>query len=86
MGRVAIVVLTDGVSNTAQDPLEAVQAIIDQYAVTVHTVTFTKGADQDAMASVAAAGFGRHYHADEGDALIAIFEEIANNLPTILTE
>lgn len=81
-----IVVLTDGVSNTGQDPLDAVQAIIDQNLVTIHTVTFTKGADQESMAAVAEAGFGRHYHADEGDALIAIFEEIANNLPTILTE
>lgn len=81
-----IVVLTDGVSNAGQDPLEAVQDIIEQYAVTIHTVTFTQGADQESMSAVAEAGYGRHYHADEGDALISIFEEIANNLPTILTE
>jgi hypothetical protein len=54
--------------------------------VTIHTVTFGAGADQDAMQSVAEAGYGRHYHAEDGDELVEIFEEIANNLPTILTE
>ena len=38
------------------------------------------------LALVAAIGGGTHYHADDGESLIAIFEEIANNLPTILTE
>ncbi len=81
-----IVVLTDGISNSGQDPDEAVADIMESNEVTIHTVTFTPGADKDAMSSVAQAGHGRHYHADDGSALIAIFEEIANNLPTILTE
>ncbi len=81
-----IVVLTDGENNNGQDPGAAVEEILGQYAVTIHTVTFTLGADQTAMKSVAEAGRGRHYHADDGNALISIFEEIANNLPTILTE
>lgn len=81
-----IVVLTDGENNNGQDPGAAVEEIMGQYAVTIHTVTFTLGADQSAMQSVAEAGHGRHYHADDGNALISIFEEIANNLPTILTE
>lgn len=81
-----IVVLTDGENNNGQDPGDAVEEIMGQYAVTIHTVTFTLGADQSAMQSVAEAGHGRHYHADDGTALISIFEEIANNLPTILTE
>lgn len=81
-----IVVLTDGENNNGQDPGAAVEEIMGQYAVTIHTVTFTLGADQTAMKAVAEAGRGRHYHADDGNALITIFEEIANNLPTILTE
>jgi uncharacterized protein YegL len=81
-----IVVLTDGENNNGQDPGAAVAEIMGQYAVTIHTVTFTLGADQAAMKAVAEAGHGRHYHADDGTALISIFEEIANNLPTILTE
>jgi hypothetical protein len=81
-----IVVLTDGENNNGQDPGAAVADIIEDHAVTIHTVTFTEGADETAMESVATAGGGRHYHADDGSALVEIFEEIANNLPTILTE
>ncbi len=81
-----IVVLTDGENNNGEEPEDAAEDIIEDNNVTIHTVTFTPGADQDAMEDVAATGFGRHYHADDGDGLIDIFEEIANNLPTILTE
>jgi hypothetical protein len=81
-----IVVLTDGENNAGEEPEDAAEDIIEDNNVTIHTVTFTPGADQDAMEDVAATGYGRHYHADEGDGLVAIFEEIANNLPTILTE
>lgn len=81
-----IVVLTDGVSNAGTNPGAAVSNIVGQANVTIHTVTFTPGADQSAMQAVAEAGNGRHYHDNDGTQLIAIFEEIANNLPTILTE
>ena len=81
-----IVVLTDGVSNSGTNPGEAVSEIVGEANVTIHTVTFTPGADQSAMQAVADAGHGRHYHDDDGSRLVAIFEEIANNLPTILTE
>lgn len=81
-----IVVLTDGVSNSGTSPGAAVSQIVGEANVTIHTVTFTPGADQTAMKAVAAAGHGRHYHDNDGTRLIAIFEEIANNLPTILTE
>jgi Flp pilus assembly protein TadG len=81
-----IVVLTDGENNSGEDPEEAVESIVAGNAVTIHTVTFSYGADQDAMEKVAIAGHGRHYHANDGSALVHIFEEIANNLPTILTE
>ena len=81
-----IVVLTDGENNNGEDPEVAVQNIMDENEITVHAVTFSLGADKATMAEVARIGHGRHYHADDGTALIAIFEEIANNLPTILTE
>jgi len=81
-----IVVMTDGDSNAGVDPVTAAQSIVANNNATIHTVTFTLGANQAPMQSVAEYGQGRHYHADEGEALIAIFEEIANNLPTILTE
>lgn len=81
-----IVVLTDGEKNASEDPSDAVSEIISQPLVTIHTLTYSKGADQDAMRAVAEAGFGRHYYADDGSELIEIFEELANYLPTILTE
>lgn len=81
-----IVVLTDGDNNAGADPQSAVTNIIGNNNVTIHTVTFTQGAVQGPMKRVAEAGFGRHYHADDGEKLVSIFEEIANNLPTILTE
>ena len=81
-----IVVLTDGINNRNPDPDDAVRGIVGGNNVTIHAVTFTQGADQSAMQEVARLGGGRHYHANDGDALVEIFEEIANNLPTILTE
>ena len=55
-------------------------------AVTIHAVTFTEGAVQQPMKNVAREGDGQHFHANDGIRLVEIFEEIANNLPTILTE
>jgi len=81
-----IVVLTDGENNSGVHPLEAARTIIESNDVTIHAVTFTPGADQDSMQEVAGAGKGRHYHANDGSDLVTIFAEIANNLPTILTE
>ena len=77
--------MTDGVNNQNPDPVTATQQIIGDNAVTIHTVTFTNGADRTVMQEVAEIGGGKAYHANDGDALIEIFEEIANNLPTILT-
>ena len=82
-----IVVLTDGQNNSGEkSPVTSATEIVGSYNVTIHTVTFTSGADQNTMASVAAVGGGKHYHADDGSGLIDIFEEIANNLPTVITE
>jgi hypothetical protein len=38
------------------------------------------------MQDVAETGGGKHYHAATGEELVSIFQEIANNLPTILVE
>jgi len=82
-----IVVLTDGANSSGTlDPVSVVKDIRSVNNITIHTVTFTEGADKSAMEEVAKYGGGRHYHADDGEVLIEIFEEIANNLPTILTE
>ncbi|MEM7456220.1 MAG: vWA domain-containing protein, partial [Planctomycetota bacterium] len=81
-----IVVLTDGDSNTGVHPVTAARNIVAENDVVIHTVTFSRQANKTEMKLVAARGNGRHYHADEGEDLINVFREIANNLPTVLTE
>lgn len=81
-----IVVLTDGENTSGEKPEDAVKAVVKDNSVTIHAVTFTKGAKKEPMQKVAKAGNGQAFHADDGERLVEIFEEIANNLPTILTE
>ena len=86
--RKTIVVLTDGIENPSASPRaeEAANSIVGSDDVQIHTVTFTAGADRSAMQAVADIGGGKHYHANSGDELVEIFREIANNLPTMITQ
>jgi Ca-activated chloride channel homolog len=79
-----MVVLTDGRWNQGTDPV-AVASAAAAANVTVHTITFSEQADQVTMAAVAQAGGGNHYHAPNEAALQAIFAEIAQTLPAVLT-
>ncbi len=81
-----MVVMTDGIHNSGIGPVSVASSLMGSYNLTIHTVTFGDGADQALMQQVAAIGGGKHYHAATGAQLVAIFEEIANNLPTILTK
>ena len=81
-----MVVMTDGMHNRGIYPDDVARTLMSSYHLTIHTVTFGDGADQELMQEVAQIGGGKHYHADNGAELVAIFEEIANNLPTILTK
>ncbi len=81
-----MVVMTDGIHNTGISPLTVASDLMASYNLTIHTVTFGDGADQALMQQVASIGGGKHYHAATGDQLVSIFQEIANNLPTILTK
>ena len=81
-----MVVMTDGMHNQGIDPVAVAQTLMNNYHLTIHTVTLGSGADQNRMGQVAQIGGGKHYHANQGDELVAIFQEIANNLPTILTQ
>ncbi len=80
-----VVLLTDGVHNSGRSPLEAA---IDANAlnITIHTVTFSDGADQQQMIDVAAATGGNHYHAPDAQALKDAFRQIALTLPVVLTD
>ncbi len=81
-----MVVMTDGIHNNGVSPKDVARNLVGSYNLTIHTVTFGDGADQDLMRDVATIGGGKHYHAATADQLVQIFEEIANNLPTILTQ
>lgn len=81
-----IVVMTDGHHNRGIDPEIVAQQAREDYGITVHTVTFSSGADRRHMRRVAAKGGGKHWHADDQAQLVSVFEEIANNLPTLITE
>ena len=84
-----MVVLTDGYENAG--PIGAVNAAKQITAgnnVTIHTITFGTGANTTLMAEVAKIGNGRFYDVEEGDTetLTAVFQDIVNNLPTILVQ
>jgi Ca-activated chloride channel homolog len=81
-----IVVLTDGINNTTPTPQAAATAAVGSYNVTIHTVSLSDDADQQDMEEVATIGHGKHYHANEVAELVDVFEEIANNLPTVITQ
>lgn len=81
-----MVVMTDGMENEAPWAAPVAQGLISETPMVIHTVTFGPNADIQAMRNVAAIGGGKHYHAATGADLVRIFQEIANNLPTILTE
>ena len=52
----------------------------------IHSVTFGDGADQQLMRSVADIGDVRHWHAQNDGALQAAYVDIANDIPTVLTQ
>ncbi|WP_286177995.1 vWA domain-containing protein [Rhodopirellula sp. JC639] len=81
-----MVVMTDGNQNQTPWAENVAQSLVNEYLLTIHTVTFGDGANQQDMREVAAIGGGKHYHAATGEDLVRIFQEIANNLPTILTK
>ena len=60
--------------------------MLEQKNIAVHTITFSSGANQVLMKTVAKIGGGKHWHADDQAGLIAVFKEVANNLPTLITE
>lgn len=81
-----MVVMTDGNHNRGISPVAVAIDFSRKYNLTIHTVTFGAGANQGLMRVVASKGGGEHYHAANGQQLADVFEEIANNLPTMLTE
>ncbi|MEM9643901.1 MAG: vWA domain-containing protein [Planctomycetota bacterium] len=82
-----MVVMTDGNHNRGTDPETIAANFATQYEnLTIHTVTFGVGANKAHMKRVAEACRGTHWHAEDSAQLVQVFQEIANNLPTLLTQ
>ena len=80
-----IVLMTDGNYNVGGIPYPSADLAAGREH-TIHTITFSSGADQPTMREVARRGNGIHLHADDAGDLAAAFEEIARTLSVILTE
>ena len=80
-----IILLTDGVENTGRDSTEAA-ADAQAADVTIHTITFSNGADQAKMQQVAEIAGGEHLHAPDETSLRAAFLRIARGIPSVLID
>ncbi|MDZ4851020.1 MAG: VWA domain-containing protein [Pirellulaceae bacterium] len=80
-----LIVLTDGIHNTGPDPVAKTYYARDNNVI-VYTITFSSEADQSRMQQVALVGSGTHYHATDMASLRLVFQQIARNLPVLLTE
>ena len=80
-----IILLTDGIVNAGGDPVVAAQNAANQ-KITIFTISFALEADQALMQDIATVGQGKHYHASTGGSLATVFQDIARNLPILLTQ
>ena len=80
-----IVLMTDGRFNEGGTPILSARLAANR-GHSIHTVTFSSGANQGIMRQVANIGGGLHLHADDGGDLAAAFKEIARSLSITLVE
>lgn len=80
-----IVLMTDGNFNEGGDPTPSARVAASR-GHTIHTVTFSSGANQAIMKSVAQVGNGIHIHADNAAGLKRAFKEIAQTFSVLLIE
>lgn len=80
-----VIVMTDGNFNVGGTPLPSAQ-LAAQRGQTIHTITFSSGANQAIMQDVAQIGGGLHIHADDAGSLVDAFREIARTLNIVLIE
>ena len=81
-----VVLMTDGHHNTGEAPDTVATRELENHNFMIQCVTFGDGADQQLMGSVADIGGGSHWHAQDDNALQAAYVEIANDIPTVLTQ
>ena len=80
-----IIVMTDGNFNVGGTPLPSAVVAAGR-GHTIHTVTFSTGANQQIMQDVAQIGGGLHFHADDAADLSTAFRNIARTLSVLLVE
>ena len=81
----SVVLMTDGRQNRGINPI-AVSQEARRLGITVHTLTFSEGANQDLMIRVAENTGGIHVHADTNEQLADAFEQIANTIQILTIE
>ena len=81
----SMIVMTDGNQNEGIDPMIAAEECLQENVV-VHTITFSRGADERLMERVAAHTGGTHLHAETNEQLTEAFRTIARQLEVILIE
>lgn len=80
-----IVLMTDGNFNVGGSPIPSARLAASR-GHTIHTITFSSGANQAIMKQVADIGGGQHFHADDAGDLTEVFREIARTLSVLLVE
>ncbi len=81
--RKVMIVLTDG-NFTGADPTGAA-TVAAGHGITIHSVTFSDGANQTVMQNVANIGSGLFFHAPDADSLNEIFRKLGAR-PATLTQ
>ena len=80
-----IIVMTDGNFNRGGTPIPSANVAANR-GHTIHTITFSNGANQAIMRDIARIGGGRHIHADGAGDLSEAFREIARTLRVFLSQ
>ena len=81
----SVVLMTDGRQNRGINPI-AVSQRAKRLGITVHTLTFSEGANQDLMIRVAENTGGIHVHADTNEQLADAFDRIARTIQVLTIE
>lgn len=80
-----IVLMTDGNFNEGGTPVPSAR-LASRRGHQIHTITFSSGANQRIMRTVADIGGGDHIHADDAGDLTEAFRSIARSLSVLLVE
>ncbi len=81
----AIVLMSDGNATAGDDPLLAA-AQAASLGIPIYTVSFSQEADEVLMEQIAEDTGGRHFHADTAAQLDEAFRNIAQAIPSLLTQ